>query len=105
MKTINIFNNIPNPTNEEFLETILTQSNIKIVRIVSYGHTAPKEGWYDQKENEWVVILEGEAILSFKDKEDIKLFKGDSYFIAAHTKHKVSWTIPNKETIWLACFF
>ncbi|MDY0117806.1 MAG: cupin domain-containing protein [Sulfurimonadaceae bacterium] len=105
MKTINILKNIPAPVDEEFLETLVEHSNVHIVRIVSYGHIAPKEGWYDQAENEWIVVLEGAAILSFPNGEDMKLSKGDSYYIPAHQQHKVSWTAPGEQTIWLACFF
>jgi cupin 2 domain-containing protein len=27
---------------------------------------------------------------------------GDSVFIPAHTKHRVEWTTPDIQTIWLA---
>ena len=30
---------------------------------------------------------------------------GDHVTIPAHTKHKVSWTDPTQETIWLAVFY
>ncbi|MEA1956120.1 MAG: cupin domain-containing protein [Campylobacterota bacterium] len=101
---MNIFENIPNEIKSELLENIVSTDAIKIERIVSDGHTSPSFGWYDQDENEWVIVLEGEAILSFEDK-DIRLKAGDYINIPAHTKHKVSWTAPNQKTIWLAVFY
>lgn len=105
MKTKNILKNIPKDLAEEVFETIFLKDGLKIERIISNGHTTPKEQWYDQDSNEWVILLEGEAILSFEDSEDVKLSTGDYINIPAHKKHRVSWTTPNKETIWLAIHY
>ncbi len=105
MKTTNIYQNIPPHSAEEFFETLLQNPALRIERIVSRGHTSPKEGWYDQEENEWVLLVEGEAILEFDNGETCRLKKGDFFYIPAHRKHKVAWTTPKQETIWLACFF
>jgi len=105
MKTKNILKNIPKDLAEEVFETIFLKDGLKIERIISKGHTTPTEQWYDQDSNEWVILLEGEAILSFEDSEDVKLSTGDYINIPAHKKHRVSWTTPNKETIWLAIHY
>lgn len=105
MKTKNILKNIPKDLAEEVFETIFLKDGLKIERIISKGHTTPKEQWYDQDSNEWVILLEGEAILSFEDSEDVKLSTGDYINISAHKKHRVSWTTPDKETIWLAIHY
>lgn len=105
MKTKNILKNIPKDLAEEVFETIFLKDGLKIERIISKGHSTPKEQWYDQDSNEWVILLEGEAILSFEDSEDVKLSTGDYINIPAHKKHRVSWTTPNKETIWLAIHY
>ena len=101
----NIFQNIPTDLTEEIFEKILSTSSFTLERIISKGHTSPKSGWYDQKCNEWVMILQGEAVLSFQNSEDIRLGAGDYVNIAAHTKHKVSWTKPGVETIWLTLHY
>ena len=101
----NIFADIPDDLKEEFIEDILVSKNLKIERIVSYGHTSPKEGWYNQDKNEWVILLDGEATISFKDSADVKLKKGDYLNIPLHVEHKVSWTKPKYKTIWLAIFY
>lgn len=102
---MNIFKQIPKNLQDELFEDIINTKNVKIERIVSYGHSSPESGWYESKLNEWVILLQGEAILSFEQKEDVKLNAGDYINIAAFVKHKVSWTLPNTETIWLAVHY
>ena len=102
---MNIFKQIPKDLTEEIFEDIINTENLKIERIVSYGHTSPKSGWYESQENEWVIVLKGEAIVSFKNADDVRLNAGDYINIPAFKKHKVSWTLPNAETIWLAIHY
>ena len=104
MKSSNIFNNILPYCDKEIFDTLLQNQNIKIERIISYGQTSPDSFWYDQEENEFVLLLEGEAKIEFKDKT-IALKRGDYLLIPKYTKHRVSYTLPNKPTIWLAIFF
>lgn len=103
MKTTNIFADIPKMLPDELFEELITKENLKIERIISKGHTSST--WYNQSHDEWVIVLQGEAILSFEDKEDVRLKNGDYINIPAHTKHKVSWTLPDSETIWLAIHY
>lgn len=101
----NLFESLPESIKEELFTEITHGENIKIERIVSKGHTSPMSGWYDQDDNEWVVVLKGEAKLSFKNGNDVHLVTGSHINIPAHIKHKVTWTIPNTETIWLAVHY
>ena len=105
MKKSNIFNQIPKDLKDELFEDIIKTDHLKIERIVSYGHTSPRTGWHESKENEWVIVLKGEAILSFEGSKDMKLNAGDYLNITAFAKHKVSWTLPNVETVWLAIHY
>ena len=89
----------------EVFETLLDNEHLKIERIVSKGHTSPESGWYDQAQHEWVILLEGAATITFEDGKETNLDKGDYLNIPAHAKHKVSWTDPSRETIWLAVFY
>jgi cupin 2 domain-containing protein len=52
-----------------------------------------------------VILLKGEAVISFMDEDDIRLKAGDYINIPAHKKHRVSWTKPDEETIWLAVHY
>ena len=101
----NIYNSIPNDLTDEIFETIVQNNNIKIERIISNGHTSPESGWYDQEENEWIMILKGDAIITFEDNIEIKLNEGSYLNIPAHTRHQVNWTSQQKETIWLAVHY
>ena len=105
MKNSNIFSNIPKTLKDEFFEDIFISKEFKIERIVSYGHSSPESGWYEEELNEWVILLEGEAILSFENRDDVMLQKGDYINITAFTKHKVSWTKPECNTVWLAIYY
>jgi cupin 2 domain-containing protein len=102
----NIFNGIPASISNEIQETILQGSSFRIERIVSHGHRSPDGFWYDQEENEWVIVLKGSAILRFEDKdEDIAMNPGNFINIEKHQRHRVEWTDPDQETIWLALHY
>lgn len=105
MSKSNIFQNIPKKLESEFFEDIIAKENLKIERIVSFGHTTGENEWYDQESDEWVILLQGEAILSFEEGQNIELFAGDYINIPAHKKHRVSWTKESEETIWLAVHY
>ena len=102
----NIFTNIPEAFDEELIETILDSDQVRIERIVSRGHASPDNFWYDQPQHEWVLVLQGEAQLRFKENnESVKLHPGDYVNIEPHTMHRVEWTAPDQETIWLAIHY
>lgn len=90
----------------EFFENIFSKENLRIERIVSFGHNSPKGFWYDQDEWEWVVLLQGAAKLKFYNgNKEVELKVGDAILIEPHEKHRVEWTTPESITIWLAVFF
>ena len=62
-QTRNLFENAPHGLEQEFVESILSTSGVRIERIVSSGQSSPQGFWYDQDEGEWVVVLQGEALL------------------------------------------
>jgi len=103
--TKNLFTNIPHDLDKEVVDILLQSGDIRIERIISKGHTSPESGWYDQTQHEWVILLEGAATITFEDGKETNLSKGDYLNIPAHVKHKVSWTDPDVETIWLAVFY
>lgn len=100
----NFFSDIPEFLSEELMQTITSSAEMRIERIVSQGQNSPENFWYDQPENEWVIVLAGSAVLEFVDKEII-LCMGDYLLIPAHKKHRVKWTDPDQQTIWLAVFY
>ncbi len=105
MKPANIYDSIPKNPEAEVLDSIISTPGARIERIISKGHTSPENGWYDQEENEWVMVLEGSGSLTFEDGSVVSLSKGDHINIPAHCRHRVSWTDPDQLTIWLTVFY
>ena len=105
MNVKNIFKEIPSELPDELLECLVCEEHVKIERIVSKGHSSPQSGWYDQNTNEWVMVIKGQAQLSFEDRTSVCLGQGDFINIPAHVKHKVDWTDAETETIWLAVHY
>lgn len=96
---ISIFNDIPCNLPEELCQTLLEKPTVRIERIVSKGHITD---WYDQAQDEWVLLLQGHARLSLADGEIIELRAGDYVLLPARCRHRVDWTAPDTETVWLA---
>ncbi|MCK9612820.1 MAG: cupin domain-containing protein [Bacteroidales bacterium] len=90
---------------KEIFNTLFSGNNIKIEQIISSGQTSPADGWFDQKEIEWVILLEGAATLEFENNSIKHLHKGDYLYIPAHCRHKVIYTSAEPNCIWLAVFF
>lgn len=106
----NIFNlSSFSDTGEELFETILEKGEIekgkglKLERILSFGNTTPEGEWYDQQWDEWVMVVQGYAILEYDDGQKVTLHRGDYLTLPAHIRHRVSFT--SEECIWLALHF
>lgn len=95
------------PQHAEWHETLLQQEGhgLLIERIVSTGQASPPGFWYDQAQNEWVLLLQGRAVLEWDDGRSITLQQGDWLNIPAHTRHRVAWTSKDPPCIWLAVHF
>ncbi|MBN2058967.1 MAG: cupin domain-containing protein [Deltaproteobacteria bacterium] len=102
----NLFENIPDDLSHEISEILIDGKNCRIERILSKGHASPQEEWYDQDENEWVLLIRGSAGLKFEDRDEmVKMAPGDHINIPSHRRHRVEWTDPEMETIWLVVFY
>jgi len=101
----NLLQNIPDNLDQEFIEILTQNDNVKIERIISAGHSTPDTEWYNQTTHELVLVLKGEAIILFEDRSESQLSEGDYLNIPAHTKHQVKWTTTESETIWLAVHY
>ena len=106
METANLLDNLPADLPKELFTTILQADGLRIERIVSQGHASPPDFWYDQEENELVIVLEGRARVQFKGENGpVELRRGSYLNIPAHAKHRVAWTDPNEKTVWLAVHY
>lgn len=93
-------NQISQDEPEKFSE--IFNGKIRIEKILSSGHTTEEGKWYDQAEDEWVILLSGIAILEFEDNSIIEMKPGDYIFIPAHKKHRVTFTSKEPSCLWLA---
>ncbi|MCW8333436.1 cupin domain-containing protein [Vibrio paucivorans] len=101
----NVFSNLPSNLPEEIFEDLVATDNVRIERILSHGQSSPESGWYDQDENEWVIVLQGQGIIEFEGGRTVTLNSGDHINIKAREKHKVAGTAKDEITVWLAVFY
>ena len=65
IKATNLLRGIPASLPDELTEVLVECDSLRIERIVSRGHSSPPDFWYDQDENEWVLVISGRARLEF----------------------------------------
>jgi len=95
----NLFAALPALNDGEVFEEILRCRNVRVERIVSSARPDPT--LYDQRQDEWVCLLQGEAEL-WVAGQSIRLEPGDHCFIPAHTPHRVLRTSTDPTCVWLA---
>lgn len=72
---------------------------------MSRGHRSPEGFWYDQAEDELVVLVAGEATLRIAgEAADRRLRAGEWLLLPAGLRHRVTWTPTDRDTVWLAVF-
>ena len=102
----NLLAEIPEQLSQELVEVLARAPGVRIERIVSQGHRSPDGFWYDQDENEFVVVVAGAARLVFEgETKPVEMRPGSFVQIKAHRRHRVEWTDPNQKTVWLALFY
>ena len=104
--TGNIFAELPQSRSEEVFQEIIHGERFRFERIISFGQATPVGEWYDQEQDEWVVLLSGAAGLRFEGEEVLRVLSpGDFVNIPAHTRHRVEWTDKKQQTVWLALHY
>jgi len=102
----NLYADLPDsPGREDFL-TLVQASGVRVERIVSNGQHSPEDFWYDQAEDEWVILLQGTATLQFQDGGAARLIQlkaGDYLAIARHIRHRVEEV--SSDAVWLAVHY
>lgn len=97
----NLLRPLPEAADGEQLDEFPAGPGVRIERIVSRGHVTAAGEWYDQDDDEWVLVLVGEGEIEFADPaEQVVLGEGDWIFIPAHRRHRVLRTAD--PTVWLA---
>jgi cupin 2 domain-containing protein len=94
------------PLAGEFTETLYRRQGLRIERIVSTGQATPEGQWYDQDDDEWVLLVAGAArLLIAGEARERELTAGDWLLLPAHCRHRVTWTSSDPPAIWLAIHF
>ena len=96
----NIFADLHGEITGERFSLLWENPAVKIERIVSHSHESPAGFWYDQDEDEWVIVLRGSAALEFAGGEIVRLKEGDYVLIPRDVRHRVAQT--SETTLWLA---
>ncbi|NTV94037.1 MAG: cupin domain-containing protein [Thiobacillus sp.] len=97
MQTGNLLADATPPDSGERFQPLLTHRNLVIERIVSSDAITPQE--FVQSQDEWVVLLKGEAVLEVAG-ETVALRSGDYLFLPSGTPHTVEST--SEGALWLA---
>lgn len=97
MQTGNLFADAASPLEGERFDTLLTHKNLVIERILSSSRIQPQE--YVQAQDEWVVLMRGEAELTLGGKP-VVLKEGDYLFLPAGVPHRVERASDG--AMWLA---
>jgi cupin 2 domain-containing protein len=105
----NLWRNLPAASGAEDIAVLLRRPGVRIERIVSQAHASPPGFWYDQDEDEFVLLVSGAATLGLRDGTDetrtVQLGPGDWLHLPARCAHRVEATAPDQPTLWLAVFF
>ena len=112
-KTGNLLHEIPGDIPDEVVSPLCGGScnmgSVRVDRIVSRRFTSPEGFWYDQDEDEYVLLIQGAARLtmavSATNHETVEMKPLDWIYLPAHIRHRVDWTDPDRDTIWLAVYY
>ncbi|MDA4843931.1 cupin domain-containing protein [Hoeflea poritis] len=106
-KTGNLLSDLPEGTaQDEIFDTLAMGPGMRIERIVSTGQVTAEGEWYDQDDDEWVVVIAGAARLKIEGEDDERrLGAGDWIHLPAHCRHRVTWTQESPPTVWLAVHY
>lgn len=92
---------------QEKVEILCRGKSGRIEKITSYGYSSPPGFWYDQPEDEWVYVAEGEATLCLEENGEqrlVPLEAGNSIFLPRHLRHRVEAAGETKPCVWLCVF-
>lgn len=84
----------------EILETLLARPGLRLERIISRGCPSPDGWWYDQPQDEWVMLAAGSAVLEIEGRDEVALEPGDHLCLPARLRHRVARV--SEDAVWLA---
>jgi cupin 2 domain-containing protein len=102
----NLLTGPPPPPGSERFTVLLETPAWRLELIHSNQAACPAEGWSEQALHEWVVLLQGSALMQLDGESRPRaLDRGDQLLIPAGVRHRVLTTDPDPGTVWLALFW
>lgn len=100
---MNIFEieKLPEIEEEEIVDILKENEDVKIERIISTGQVSD---WMVQEKREYVLLIQGNAVIEFNDKT-VEMKSGDTLFIEKRERHRVAYTGENPYCIWFCVHF
>lgn len=99
-RVTNLYQTESQASGPELFISLLQRPGFRLEHIVSRGQVSEPGFWYDQADDEWVLLLRGQASLEFEGSAMLALRAGDCLLIPAHRRHRVATCSP--EALWLA---
>jgi cupin 2 domain-containing protein len=96
---------IPDQLPDELVTVLARGRDVRVERIVSRGHASPDGFWYEQEEDELVLLVAGAARLEIEGRGELELQAGHWVDLPRLVRHRVAWTAPDVDTVWLAVFY
>jgi len=96
----NLFAQTSSFKGEEEVNLLLVGQSFNLESIHSYGQPSPKEFWYNQPRDEWVLLARGTARIEFELEGMMDLKTGDYLLIPAHCRHRIPSV--SSDAVWLA---
>lgn len=99
----NLLSKLPPDGSAEVFELLYQHAGLKIERIISNGQASPPGFWYDNPQEEWVLLLSGKAGLTLEGMTGEHVMQPGAWLhIPSHCRHRIEWTDATQPTIWLA---
>ncbi len=100
---MNFFEDLPDVGEGEVIEGVagFGQGKVRIERIISGGHASAEGFWYEQEEDEWVMLMCGEARLLIEGRDEaLEMKAGDHLELPAMLRHRIDSV--SDDALWLA---
>ena len=101
----NLLANIPTALTEEIVQVLVESPGVRIERIVSRGQTTARGNWYDQPDQEWVLLLQAQRGCALPIKTNQSRWGPATMSTFQPTASIGSNGPANQPTIWLAIHF
>lgn len=101
------------------IDSWVETKDLRVERVVTYGQASLTAAVCETPVNQFVLLIEGQVRLEVEmekvnlmpgtgrllENVKVNLTPGDHICIPHNTRHRVDWTSPDRETVWLTVYF